>query len=68
MNISTPVDSMHLLIPFHDFFNLKTCLASSGRRGSVGAGGGGSGMQPSAITSHIQLLLYYRPRLDFDLF
>ena len=44
INVSTPVASIFRLMPFQDFFNLKTCLASRGRRGSVGGGSSGSGM------------------------
>ncbi len=49
MNISIPVASIHRLIPFQDFFNLNTCKAVKGRRGSVGAGGAGS-VKPSAMS------------------
>lgn len=54
INISTPVASMQRLMPFQDFFNLKTCLASRGSLGSVGAGGAGSG-NPSAMTASFRL-------------
>ena len=37
-NISTAVFCMFLLIPFQDVLSLKTCLASSGSRGSVSGG------------------------------
>ena len=50
INISTPVSAMHLLIPFHDFLSLNTCLASSGSLGSVGAGGAGSGRLSAMIS------------------
>ena len=42
-NSSMPVGPNSRFIPFHDFFNLKTCLASSGSLESVGAGAAGSG-------------------------
>ncbi|KAK7493436.1 hypothetical protein BaRGS_00015336, partial [Batillaria attramentaria] len=48
INISTPVSSKHLLIPFQLFCSLNTCRALRGRRGSVGAGGEGD-MSSSAI-------------------
>lgn len=38
----TPVDSMALLIPFHDANMLNFCFAVRGKRGSTGAGGAGS--------------------------
>lgn len=50
MNISIPVADKQRLTPFQDFFILKTCLAVKGRRGSVGAGGAGSG-RVSAMAS-----------------
>lgn len=37
-NISTPVASIFLFIPFHDDFNLNACRAVNGSRGSTGVG------------------------------
>ena len=43
MNNSTPVSFMFLLIPFHDFCSLNTCLVFKGNLESVSGGVSGSG-------------------------
>lgn len=48
INISTPVSSRLRFTPFQLFFNLNTCMAVRGRRGSNAAGGEGD-ISSSAI-------------------
>lgn len=60
MNISTPVASMFLLTPFHDFFRRKSCLGLRGRRGST-AGGLPGPAPPFCFASWLVLLAGLEP-------